>query len=79
LKCENYGCRQCVIDSNDENIYCFNCKEVHKKKDLMDAKINELAKTLIDSHLNDLFEYTEANIKIASKAGKLNSKFKIKI
>ncbi len=28
----------------------------------MDAKINELAKTLIDSHLNDLFEYTEANI-----------------
>jgi hypothetical protein len=49
------------------------------KKDLMDAKINELAKTLIDSHLNDLFEYTEANIKIASKAGKLNSKYKIKI
>ncbi len=45
----------------------------------MDAKINELAKTLIDSHLNDLFEYTEANIKIASKAGKLNSKYKIKI
>ncbi len=32
LKCENYGCRQCVIDSNDENIYCFNCKEVHKKR-----------------------------------------------
>ena len=68
LKCENYGCKQCVVDSKDENIYCYNCKEIHKKKDLLNAPINKLAKTLIDSHLNDLFDYVDTNLTKASEA-----------
>ena len=60
ISCGANACKKCVIDSKEEIIKCFSCKENHKKEDLIKSPISKLAESMVQTFLNDLFEYVEA-------------------
>jgi hypothetical protein len=59
VSCGSSVCKKCVIDSKDEAIKCLSCKENHKKSDLTRGPINKVASSMVQTFLNDLFEYVE--------------------
>ena len=42
IEFQNTACKQCIVDSTDENIYCYRCKNKHKKTRLLKAPANKL-------------------------------------
>ena len=59
ISCGANACKKCVIDSKEEVMKCFSCKENHKKSDLINLPISKLAESMVKTFLNDLFEYVE--------------------
>ena len=70
FECGGNACRICINELKLDSAKCYNCAEIHEKKDLIKAPSNKLAKTLIQLNLNDLFEYLE------KKLGELNGYLK---
>ena len=31
IECQNTACKQCIVDQNDENIYCYGCNNNHER------------------------------------------------
>ena len=63
IECQNTACKQCVVDSKDENIYCYGCKNKHEKTSLLKAPDNKFVKESIKCSLNDLFEHVDEKLK----------------
>jgi hypothetical protein len=63
VSCGDIGCKKCLIDSEEEEINCFSCNEDHKKSVALKGPINKVAESLVQTHLNDLFDYVETCIK----------------
>ena len=61
-ECQNYACKQCILDSKEENIYCYECKNKHEKTKFLNAPANIFAE-IIKSSLNELFEYVDEKLK----------------
>ena len=57
IECQSAACKQCILDSKEEMIYCYECKNNHKKTMLMNAPENKLVENFIKSSLTELFEY----------------------
>ncbi len=51
LSCGAFGCKQCLLTSNKEEIDCYSCKGKHKMQDLKKSFEN-----LVKSYVSDLFE-----------------------
>ena len=62
IECQSYACKQCILDSKEEMIYCYRCKNKHEKTKLMNAPANKFAE-IIKSSLNELFEYVDEKLK----------------
>jgi hypothetical protein len=62
LKCGANACKKCANDITNVLFQCYGCYYKHPKKDLLNAANNKIVETLINSSLNDLFQYLEANI-----------------
>ena len=62
-ECQNSACKQCILDSKEENIYCYACKNKHDKTKLIDAPANKFTADLVKSLLNELFEYVDEKLK----------------
>ena len=63
IDCQNTACKQCIVDSQDENIYCYGCKNKHEKRSLLKSPANKCVEEFIKSSLNDLFEYVDGKLK----------------
>jgi hypothetical protein len=63
-------CKKCVIDSKKAAIKCHSCNENHKKCDIIKGPINKVAESLVQTFLNDLFEYVEIAMKKYSESVK---------
>ena len=59
VNCGANACQKCVIDSTEDIIKCFSCKENHTKKDIIKYPTNKLAESMVQTFLNDLFEYVD--------------------
>jgi hypothetical protein len=66
VSCGDIGCKKCLIDSEEEEINCFSCNEDHKKSVALKGPINKVAEPLVQTFLNDLFDYVETCIKKCS-------------
>ena len=38
-ECQNTACKQCIVDSQDANIYCYGCKNIHEKHKFIKSTI----------------------------------------
>ena len=63
LSFQSYACRQCILDSQKEAIFCFNCKENHEKKKLENEPVNALANMILNQYLDDLLRQTNEKLK----------------
>jgi hypothetical protein len=68
--CGDNGCKKCVIDSKEEAIKCFSCNENHKKSDLIKAPVIKVAVSMVQTFLNDLFDYVETTLEKCSASVK---------
>ena len=59
VSCGSSVCKKCLIASKDEAIKCVSCNENHKKSDLIKGPINKVASSMVQTFLNDLFDYVE--------------------
>ena len=66
-ECNSSACKQCILDSKVENVYCYGCKSKHEKTKLLNAPANIFVENLIKNSSNELFEYVDE---------KLNDSFK---
>jgi hypothetical protein len=62
VSCGDNACKKCVVDSKEEAIKCFGCNENHKKSDLIKGPINKVAVSMVQTFLNDLFDYVETTL-----------------
>ena len=62
VSCGATGCKQCLLDSNIEEIDCFSCKGKHKTKDLKNIPVFKSVENLVKSHVSGLFEYAKVNL-----------------
>jgi hypothetical protein len=53
------GCKQCLLWSNIEEIYCYSCKGKHNMQDLKNVSVIKQVENLVKSHISDLFEYVK--------------------
>ena len=77
-ECQNTACKQCIVDSKDENIYCYGCKNKHEKTSLLKAPAHKFVEESIKSSLNDLFEYVDEKLKDSFENLKSINNFEIK-
>ena len=59
ISCGGNACKQCVSESEDGNLNCFNCNDKHERKVLLNSPNNKIVETLVKSFLNDLFTDNE--------------------
>jgi hypothetical protein len=59
VSCGATGCKQCLLRSNIEEIYCYCYKGKHKMQDLKNASVIKQVENLVKSHISDLFEYVK--------------------
>ena len=52
LKCGANACKQCVVESTNSSMKCFNCNENHEKNDVSNAPINKMVEYVIQLNLN---------------------------
>jgi hypothetical protein len=62
VSCGDNACKKCAVDSKEEAIKCFGCNENHKKSDLIKGPINKVAVSMVQTFLNDLFDYVETTL-----------------
>jgi hypothetical protein len=62
VSCSAFGCKQCLLRSNIEEIYCYSCKGKHKMQDLINTPVFKTVENLVKSHVSDLFEYVKVNL-----------------
>ena len=62
VSCGATGCKQCLLRSNIEEIYCYCCKGKHKMQDLKNASVIKQVENLVKSYFSDLFEYVKENL-----------------
>jgi hypothetical protein len=67
IECQSSACKQCILDSKEENIYCFGCKNKHEKTSLLNAPMNKFVENFIKSSVNELFDYVEEKLKDSLK------------
>ena len=71
-ECKNAACKQCIIDSKYQRIYCYGCKSYHEKIKLLNAPVIKYVENSIKISLHDLFEYVDEKLKDSFKC--LNGK-----
>jgi hypothetical protein len=59
ISCGAIACKKCFDDSKEEVIKCFSCNKNHERAELNKAPISKLAEIMVQTYLNDLFEYVE--------------------
>jgi hypothetical protein len=62
VSCGAIGCKQCLLNSNIEEIDCYSCKGKHKTQDLNNTPVIKSVENLVKSHVSDLFEYVKQNL-----------------
>ena len=63
IECQNNACKRCIIDSKEENIYCYGCKNNHEKTNLLIAPSNKFVEEFIKCFSNDLFACVDEKLK----------------
>lgn len=63
LNCGGNACRPCIIDSVQEDIYCYRCNKKHKKNDIIHSPSNESALLLINLCSNEIINVINEKIK----------------
>jgi hypothetical protein len=56
LKCGHNACRKCCSDPDVSTVKCFNCQKPYDKNELLNAPNNKAIDSIIQIHLNDLFQ-----------------------
>jgi hypothetical protein len=59
VSCGATGCKQCLLNSNIEEIDCFNCKGKHKTQDLKNIPVFKSFENLVKYYVSDLFDYVK--------------------
>jgi hypothetical protein len=67
LMCGFIACKKCVDDSTLTTIQCFGCRQIHEKKDLINAPNNKFVESFIQSFLPDLFQDLRTKMKSTSE------------
>ena len=62
VSCGAIGCKQCLLNSNIEEMDCYSCKGKHKTQDLNNTPVIKSVENLVKSHVSDLFEYVKENL-----------------
>jgi hypothetical protein len=62
VSCGATGCKQCLLNSNIEEIDCYSCKGKHKTQDLKNIPVFKSFENLVKSYVSDLFEYVKVNL-----------------
>jgi hypothetical protein len=75
VSCGAIGCKQCLLNSNTEEMDCYSCKGKHKTQDLNNTPVIKSVENLVKSHVSDLFEYVKQNLDktTSSLEGKIES------
>jgi len=74
LKCRSNACKQCILDSKEEKVICYSCKDTHDKKELLNTTtLNRTAETLTQNFLTDLIDYIQDKIKLIYESVEGNS------
>ena len=47
IECQSSACKQCILDSKEENVYCYECKNKHEKTKRMNAPANKFVENFI--------------------------------
>ena len=63
INCGGNACKQCIRESEDRKLNCFNCNDKHERKELFKSPINKIVQTLVKSFFNDLLTDVEATRK----------------
>jgi hypothetical protein len=71
LKCGGNACKSCVKDSHFV-IRCYNCNNLHEKRDLLECSENKMAESVISSSVDELFSYL--NTKLENTVKSINGK-----
>jgi hypothetical protein len=81
VSCGATGCKQCLLNSNKEEIDCYSCKEKHKTQDLKNTPVIKSVENLVKYYDSDLFEYVKVNLdKTASSLkGKIEKIFSLMV
>ena len=66
VSCGATGCKECVHGAKEESIHCNSCKRKHEKKDLINQQKLVDVENIVNSNLNDLFEYVKMNLEKTS-------------
>ena len=74
LKCGKHACRKCITDSKKEFIKCYGCNGQHEKNKVLDQRTTILAETLLHTFLDDLLDYVDQKLEMASKEIKSKNK-----
>jgi hypothetical protein len=59
VSCVAIGCKQCLLNSNIEEIDCYSCNGKHKRQDLKNTPAIKQLENLVKSYVSDLFEYVK--------------------
>jgi hypothetical protein len=43
-ECQSSACKQCILDTKEENIYCYGCNNEHEKTKLLNAPTKILSR-----------------------------------
>jgi hypothetical protein len=62
VSCGATGCKQCLLVSKIEEIFCLSCRGKHKTQDFKNTPVIKQVEDLINSHISDLFEYVKVNL-----------------
>jgi hypothetical protein len=62
VSCGATGCKQCLLNSNIEEIDCYSCKGKHKTQDLKNIPVFKSFENLVKSYVSVLFEYVKVNL-----------------
>ena len=62
IKCGGNACLTCINEIKEESKECFKCKKAHAKDDLINSIPNEIAETLVEISINDLFKYLQEKL-----------------
>ena len=62
VSCGAFGCKQCLLRSNIEEIDCYSCKGKHRTQHLKNTPVIKQVENLVKSYFSDLFEYVKENL-----------------
>ena len=62
FECGGNACRICINELKLDSAKCYNCAEIHEKKDLINQQKLVDVENIVNSNLNDLFEYVKMNL-----------------